>query len=70
MKTAIAMFSGTAALAIAVGFGSLGVSPGSGASPTTQPSSSAKPALGSTARTPAGDVHRVILTGCIGGLDC
>jgi hypothetical protein len=71
MKTAIAMFSGTAALAIAVGFGGLGVSPAGGASTTAHvtapPSSSATPALG---KAPASDVHHVVLTSCISGLDC
>lgn len=71
MKTATAMFSGTAALAIAVGLGGLGVSPARSASTTAHvtapPSSSATPALG---KAPASEVHHIVVTSCIAGLDC
>ncbi len=68
MKAAIAMFCGTAALATAVGFGGLDVSPAGGASTTTHPSS---PAFGN-ASVPGGDgvIHHAILTSCISHLDC
>ncbi len=71
MKTAIATFSGAAALAVAVGFGGLGVSPAGGASPVTHPSASVPSALG-TGSAPGGhgEVHHAVLIGCIAGLDC
>ena len=71
-KTAIAMFGGAAALALTVGFGSVGVSPvGSGSTVTTHPSTSVAPAH-PDAVAPAGHagVHTATLTGCIPGANC
>jgi hypothetical protein len=52
----IAMFGSAAALAFAVGFGGVGVSP-PGNTPTTT-------------THPATSVHFATLTGCVAGLNC
>ncbi|OBK43101.1 hypothetical protein [Mycobacterium sp. 1081908.1] len=72
VKTAIAMFGGTTALALAVGFGGVGVSPVGGApAPTTHASSSVTSAH-PDAVAPAGGagVQAATLASCVSGLDC
>ncbi len=62
IKKTIAMVGGVAALAVAVGFGGVGLSPlGSTTTPTTHPTASVVPA---PAEVPSG-VHIATLTGCI-----
>ncbi|HTY34060.1 hypothetical protein [Mycobacterium sp.] len=58
-KTRIAIYGGTAALALTVGVGGVGVMPAGSASTTTA----------SAPASPAG-VHAAILTGCIPGANC
>ena len=67
-KKAPTMFGGAVALAIAVGFGGVGVSLLDNPTPTTtHPAASVAPA---DAQTPASGVHMATLTGCVSGLDC
>jgi hypothetical protein len=59
---------GAAALAVAVGFGGVGVSSLDNTTPTTtHPAASVAPA---DAQAPASGVHIATLTGCVSGLDC
>lgn len=73
-KTALTMFGGAAALAVAVGFGGVAANTVASALPTTLPTtSSVTPALPNAATTgsPSGSgVHIATLTGCVSGLDC
>ncbi|WP_156737997.1 hypothetical protein [Mycobacterium scrofulaceum] len=63
MRTAVALFGGMAAVALAIGFGALGVSP-AGAAATHSPSGiTPAPAV-------ASGVHPATLAGCVSGLDC
>ena len=62
----MAMFGGAAALALAVGFGGVGVSSFGANPPATQPA----PHVASAPANPAPAVHQATLTGCISGLDC
>jgi hypothetical protein len=71
-KTAIKMFGGVAAVAIAVGLGGVGVDALSSTPTTGHLSSQVVPApaaSGSSAGSGSG-VHAATLTGCISGLDC
>ncbi|WP_156749467.1 hypothetical protein [Mycobacterium sp. E1747] len=63
MRTMVAVFGGMAAVALAVGFGGLDVSP-TGAAATHKPSAvTSAPAV-------ASGVHPATLAGCVSGLDC
>ena len=63
----IAMFGSAAALAMAVGFGGVGVSSfGNTTAPATHPAASVAQA---PANSPS-NVHAATLVGCISGLDC
>ncbi|HTX97074.1 MAG TPA: hypothetical protein VME67_20875 [Mycobacterium sp.] len=67
-KTALAVFGGTAAVVLTVGFGGVGVSPtGEASMATTHASSSVAPARPDTT---APGVHTATLAGCVAGLDC
>ncbi|WP_167374025.1 hypothetical protein [Mycobacterium paraffinicum] len=63
MRTAVAVFGGMAAVALAVGFGGLGVSP-TGAAATHSPSAI------TSAPSVASGGHPATLAGCVSGLDC
>jgi hypothetical protein len=63
----IAMLGSAAALAFAVGFGGVGVSP-LGNTPTTTAHPAPRAAAASAPAAPG--VHYATLTGCIAGLDC
>jgi hypothetical protein len=66
-KNTIAVFGGAALLAVAVGFGGVGVNtPGNATTATTHPAPSAAPAPAKAAP----NVHFATLTGCVSGLDC
>jgi hypothetical protein len=62
----IAMFGGAAALALAVGFGGVGV----GALGGTPAPTHAAPSVAAAHANPAPNVHNATLAGCIAGLDC
>lgn len=63
----IAIFGSAVALALAVGFGGVGVSfPGNSQAATTQ---SAPSVVSAPANAPSG-VHYAKLTSCVSGLDC
>ncbi|OBH35814.1 hypothetical protein A5692_11120 [Mycobacterium sp. E342] len=65
IKTAVAVFGGTSAVALAVGFGGVGVGPAGGASAPAAhtPSSTA-------ATVTTGGIHVATLASCVSGLDC
>ena len=63
----IAMFGSAAALALAVGFGGVGVN-SLGNTPTTNAPSA--PSVAPAPAHPASGVHYANLTGCIPSLDC
>ncbi|CQD16479.1 hypothetical protein U8D42_08790 [Mycobacterium europaeum] len=66
IKTAAAVFGGMSAVALAVGFGAVGIDPAGGApAAATHPSSS----TAATSTTGAG-THVATLAGCVSGLDC
>jgi hypothetical protein len=69
IKSGIAVFGGTVAVAVAAGFGAAGVSPAGGgaAPPAAHSSSSSAPAR--TEASAAG-VHPATLASCVSGLDC
>jgi hypothetical protein len=69
-KTAIAMFSGTAALAMTVGFGGIGVSQVGASTTWTRPSSVTMARAGAAAPASHTGVHPATLTGCISGANC
>jgi hypothetical protein len=73
-KTALTMFGGAAALAVAVGFGGIAANTVANALPASLPTTSGvTPALpnAATPGSPSGNtVHHAVLTGCISGLDC
>jgi hypothetical protein len=62
----IAMFGSAAALAFAVGFGGVGVSPVGNTPTTTHPA----PSAAAVPAHAAPGVHYANLTGCVSGLDC
>lgn len=63
MRTAIALFGGMAAAALAVGFGALGGSPAGAAAAHSPSAITPAPAV-------ASGVHPATLAGCVSGLDC
>ncbi len=66
MKTAVAVFGGISAVALAVGFGGVGAGPtGAAATPATHSAPSAAPMV-----APGGGAHVAILAACVSGLDC
>jgi hypothetical protein len=69
-KTAIAMFSGAAALALTVGFGGIGVSQVGASTAPTHPSSVTMARPDAAAPASHGGVHPATLTGCISGANC
>ncbi|OBH01018.1 MULTISPECIES: hypothetical protein [unclassified Mycobacterium] len=64
IKTAVAVFGGMSAIALAVGFGGVGVDPAGGASAPAAHTPS------STAAATTGGTHVATLASCVSGLDC
>ena len=69
-KAAIAMFGGTTALALTIGFGAVGVNAVSNSSTTTQPAPSVQAPPKAAHYAGSAGVHIATLTGCVAGLDC